>query len=164
MQPTLSNRIPHLPPSSPIVSIVKGMTFVLVQLDSLETLAAVSTGAFSTDVQLDEEWKPSFTSLYFYVTLPENHDGTRNIRTRMIEGSLEDPATGSAACALSCYLSLACGTPGRSTYKYAITQAVEIGRKSDIGVEVTVESENKQIGKVQLIGGAVKVMEGNIVV
>ncbi|KAF2147420.1 uncharacterized protein K452DRAFT_304261 [Aplosporella prunicola CBS 121167] len=160
MQPTLAPYASQLPAASPVVSIVRGMTFALVQLDSIEALGSATTGSFRVDVTLDKDWDQSFVALYFFVCLPDSADGTRNLRTRMVEGSLEDPATGSAASGLASYLSLQEDVPGQ-TLKYAITQGVELGRKSDIGVEITL-GQDEGIETVLLSGSAVQVMEGSV--
>ncbi|OCK84481.1 Diaminopimelate epimerase-like protein [Lepidopterella palustris CBS 459.81] len=148
---------------SDVVSVVRGMTFVVVQLEDEEALKAVSTTATVVEFDgLDEGWGPSFVGLYFFVRLGESEDGTVMLRTRMIEGPLEDPATGSAASALAGYLSLKEGKPGQAL-KYAMTQGVEMGRRSNIGVEV-VMAESDGIDTINLVGGAVQVMEGRLVV
>ncbi|KAK8151168.1 hypothetical protein IWX90DRAFT_63619 [Phyllosticta citrichinensis] len=174
-----SAKRPRVPSRSPVVSIVKGMTFALIEVDSLATLNAVATGSFSVDVPLDKDWDQSFVALYFYFRQADSTDGTRNLRTRMVEGTLEDPATGSAASALACYLSLVDhhaggddegggggGAPGQ-TLKYRILQGVEMGRKSDIGVELTLApptaaNRPRAVETVVLSGSAVRIMEGNL--
>lgn len=145
---------------SPVVSIVKGMTFILVDLKNEETLGRCKPTANHAKVQLDQEWEPSFVGMYFYIHLPDSEDGTRNLRTRMIEGALEDPATGSAACTLASFLSQQRDGPGTTT-RYKITQGVEMGRKSDIGVEVTL-GEHREVVSVELIGAAAQIMQGNL--
>lgn len=117
---------------SDVVSIVKGMTFVLVELEDEDALRAVSTTSGVVIAELDEGWNQSFVGTCFYVRLADSEDGTLNLRTRMIEGLLEDPATGSAASTVTGYLSL----KPNQTLKFAVTQGVEMGRRSNIGVEV----------------------------
>ena len=156
----------QLPPRDqyPVVSIVKGMTFVLVELDNETLLNSVSTTAQSLNIDgLDKEWSNrSFVGTYFYVRLPDSHDGTKRLRTRMIEGTLEDPATGSAASDLAGYLALQEGESG-ATMKFAITQGVEMGRRSEISIEVAITGDGT-IDSIYLIGSAVQVMEGRLVV
>ncbi|KAK7712912.1 hypothetical protein SLS57_007656 [Botryosphaeria dothidea] len=158
-----SPNMPRVPEQMPLVSIVKGMTFALIEVDSLATLNAAATGTFSVDVALDEDWDQSFVALYFYFRLADSADGTRNLRTRMVEGALEDPATGSAASALACFLSLEEGVAGQ-TQRYAITQGVEMGRRSEIGVRVSLAKTRGEIESVQLRGAAVEVMDGTLAV
>ena len=138
------------------------MTFILIELKSLEALQSVSiTGAPVTVSGLDEEWNNTFVGTYFYVRTP-SAEGMQSLRTRMIEGTLEDPATGSAASDLAAYLSLTHGKPGQ-TLEYEITQGVEMGRKSDISVQVVLGQESG-IEKITLGGKTVPVMEGQLLV
>ncbi|PLN81217.1 putative phenazine biosynthesis-like protein [Aspergillus taichungensis] len=153
--------------SFPVFSIVRGMTQIHVQLPSLEALAAVTTSAGGELVTadsgyLDEEWATGLALVYFYVRDVENSEtGASVIRTRSIVGNLEDPATGSAASGLAAYLTLKGGQKG--PHKYDIVQGVEMGRRSVIGVGVTV-NEQGLIDTVELKGSAVKVSEGSILV
>lgn len=143
--------------SAKFVSIVPGMTFAVIELPSLEHLAQLSRGPFALrkDEVLDEGWRDTFAARYYFVRLG-SENGVEKVRTRMIEVTLEDPATGSAASALGCYLAEAQG----SSWKGEITQGVEMGRRSDISLEVSFQD-----GKVQevLLGGtAVEVMKGTL--
>ena len=161
VQPALKDHVADLQ-EIPIVSIVKGMTFILIKLESLEALNSVrTTGAPVSVTGLDEEWKDTFVGTYFHVDVPGS-DGVRHLRTRMIEGTLEDPATGSAASDLAAYLSLVDGKPGQ-TLEHEITQGVEMGRKSDIHVQVVMGLESG-IEKITLGGSAVPVMEGRLTI
>ncbi|KAF1848561.1 Diaminopimelate epimerase-like protein [Cucurbitaria berberidis CBS 394.84] len=147
----------------PIVSIVKGMTFVLVELESLEALSLVSLASHALKFDdLDEGWSDTFVGVYFFVRTGKGKDGSTAVRTRMIEGPLEDPATGSAASDLAAYLSIVEGKASE-TLKYEIIQGVEMGRRSEIFLE-TVLSENKSISKIYLEGGSVQVMEGRLTI
>ncbi|KAJ9651678.1 hypothetical protein H2198_009060 [Neophaeococcomyces mojaviensis] len=154
----------------PVVSSVKGMTVFLVQLKNLDDLknkptmniiGALST--YSTDAAelMDPGWQVGILTTYFYVDLgiAEDENGkTRILRTRMF-GSREDPATGSAASALCGWLSLTEKGGGR-VRKYHITQGVEMGRRCEIGVEVTLKEGEKEIDTLVLRGTAAKSMEG----
>ncbi|KPI42115.1 Trans-2,3-dihydro-3-hydroxyanthranilate isomerase [Cyphellophora attinorum] len=143
--------------SAPIVSIVKGMTFCLSLPREGLTPEYASTGV---------------AGLFFYhVTGEGAADGTtgirtRMIRTRMILDHLEDPATGSASATLSVYLSKhhpKLRNTQQKLHKFELTQGVEIGRKSVIGVDVSLDGAGK-VEKVVLNGTAVEIMEGNITV
>ncbi|CZR64511.1 related to phenazine biosynthesis protein phzC [Phialocephala subalpina] len=145
--------------SAPLFSIVKGMTFLLVQLPNVELLGKVEMTGLSPDSSsaLDPEFAPSFVSRYYYVLENEGAgEEVVKIRTRMVEAKLEDPATGSAASALSAYLA---GKWGRSK-RFEIVQGVEMGRRSEIGVSV--EVTDGKVKGVRLSGGAVVVMEGSV--
>ncbi|KAG7290096.1 hypothetical protein NEMBOFW57_000091 [Staphylotrichum longicolle] len=158
--------------AAPVVSIVRGMTFLLVRLPSLEHLAraapvnrmdfgriaasaTASAGNGNGDGLLDEgEWAGGFVARYYYVLLDEGEE-KKKIRTRMVELGFEDPATGSAACTLASYLA------GAGAARFEMTQGVEMGRASDIAVEVVVGGENA-VEEVYLGGTAVVVMSGSI--
>jgi len=155
LQPSL--RKAGTPKAIDVVSPVKGMNFICVELPELEALAAVQLSA-KTKARLDDDWNIGFIGSYFYVIMHDK-DEHMEIRTRMIEGSLEDPATGSAACALSAYLSL---RHKRRSTSFVIFQGVEMGRKSDIGVDIKLTESLDAVEKVELSGSAIKVMEGTI--
>jgi len=148
----------------PVVSVVKGMTFILIGLPNVENyLRKLQMGRqmkYVKAIALDEGWSPSFAAPYFYSILSEGQEQPTRIRTRMIEPQLgEDPATGSAACTLGSYMALESGGSGR-TYRFDIVQGIEMGRASEIGVEVTLAESGKTVEKVLLSGTAVKVTEG----
>ncbi|GKZ35683.1 hypothetical protein AbraIFM66950_006434 [Aspergillus brasiliensis] len=163
--------------SFPVFSIVKGMSQVLVELPNLEALAAtelpvggevIPCKSVSQGGYLDEGWHgDGLIVVYFYV--PGVHDertGKTVIRSRMLLRGFEDPATGSAASGLASYLSLtaaaadAAGAEGK--VEYDVVQGVEMGRRSDISVAVSMKE--KKIETVELRGSAVKVMSGELVV
>lgn len=73
-----------------------------------------------------------------------------------LHGVLEDPATGSAAAALSAWLGRLDGV----SQSFEIAQGVEMGRPSRISAGVTVESGESVA--VTIAGQAVKVMEGRL--
>lgn len=156
----------------PVVSIVKGMSFILARMRDLEVLAR-QTKSFRENSYvldgLDEGWSEGLIATYCYVDLGVDDGGTRRLRTRCLS-MREDPATGSAASALCCFLALqAVGEEKKKkgtsqTKRFLVTQGVEMGRKSEIGVEVTVWAGESgwRIEKVVLSGTAVKVMEGSL--
>lgn len=157
----LQPRIGRMPAESPIVSIVKGMTFALVQLDSLDTLTFVNTSPFPIELVLDESWDASFIASYFYVKLGQSKEGVVRLRTRMIETDLgEDAATGSAACTLASFLAMQEGRDESST-TYNIVQGVELGRRSEISVAVKL-GLGRTIESVHLSGSSVQLMEGKM--
>lgn len=170
LQPALADYLGHLDPTgSAVVSVVKGMTFVLIQLDSLETLSKVKLSPIHLNplVQLDEGWTPSFVAPYFYVVDQDRSKGnTKVISCRMIEADVgEDPATGSAASTLGAFLAIEqYGTKDLSdetgnTFDLELEQGVQMGRKSDISVRVVMKGAG-EIGEIMLSGEAVKVMAG----
>ncbi|KAF7546919.1 hypothetical protein G7Z17_g8096 [Cylindrodendrum hubeiense] len=159
---------------APIFSIVPGMTFTLIRLSSLELLSRVAIGAFDYKPSelMDEGWSNTLIGRSYYVQTatstsesPSTGQALRNvsIRTRMILPSLEDPATGSAACALTSYLSL--HEFNETELRFELTQGVEMGRQSEIFVDVRVKVDEqgvRTIEDVHLSGTATKVMKGEV--
>ncbi|KAF1983589.1 Diaminopimelate epimerase-like protein [Aulographum hederae CBS 113979] len=158
--------------SAPIVSIVKGMTFILVEVATVEALEALSATVAEPGIGLDEGWAPSLVGMYFYHRVASAGTGegvetaaatatpkaeVMELRTRMFCEGFEDPATGSAACTLACYLAT---TEGKNL-KVRIVQGEEMGRRSEIGVEVGL-GEGREVERVELSGSAVEVMEGRL--
>ena len=158
-----SEKIAEAERNASLVSIVKGMTFLLVELSSLEELAAVKIGSvedggFKGLLDQRDGWDAGFVGRYYFVVVGGGDAGTLSLRTRMLEVSFEDPATGSAACSLASYLALS----GRGG-KFGIEQGVEMGRRSVIGVEVEVSGGGeRKVESVKLSGSAVQVMEGSL--
>ena len=158
--------------SGAVVSIVKGMTFVLVELPSLEHLAKVNAGKriIFKDIMpnlLDEgSWSESFVSRYYYVAEADesSNPGLWKGQTRMVELDFEDPATGSAACTLASYLSLSgkASLNDKDHVRFEIVQGVEMGRRSEIFVTISTEQGGAKIKELVLEGAAVPVMEGTI--
>ncbi|KAJ3989522.1 hypothetical protein F5890DRAFT_1400819 [Lentinula detonsa] len=144
--------------AEPVASIVKGMSFVLIQLQNELGLAKFQPLHAITDAQLripDDhlgDWK-GFSSLYVFVVLPQVTD----YHSSIFDG-FEDPATGSAASTLCGWLAV---QKGIGKWKFEVIQGVEIGRESRIGVFVDVD-ENSVVSKIELVGGAVKVLDGHI--
>ncbi|KAJ6437803.1 Glycerol kinase [Purpureocillium lavendulum] len=174
--------------AAPAVSIVRGMTFLLVELPSLEHLARVGVGkrldfgALSPALLDEGPWHKSFVSRYYYVRGDSQQKDTTTLaswsgHTRMVELDFEDPATGSAACTLASYLTLSgkgglAAEKGSSKLTFDIVQGEHMGRRSDIAVEVHTtgagagagagEGGSRGIDKLFLGGTAVPVMEGTI--
>lgn len=137
-----------------VASIVKGMTFLLLQLNSEDALARLQPSPDRLTIPGLGEWS-GFCGLYAFY---ERADGI--VRTRMFDGTLEDPATGSAASTLAGWLAK---RRGRGTHTISILQGVEMGRKSEIDVVVEVDDAG-EIATIMLSGCAVQIMEGTVVV
>ncbi|KAK3334326.1 Diaminopimelate epimerase-like protein [Neurospora tetraspora] len=157
--------------TGPVVSIVRGMTFLLAKLPSLEHLAKVSTAKRldfnKMEGLLDRgEWEGGFVCRYYYVPTEEERRDEESgrkefrFRTRMVELGFEDPATGSAACTLASYLTVSGREIGGA--RFELTQGVEMGRQSEIEVEATAVEENGEVKVKDLyLGGtAVVVTKG----
>lgn len=162
---------PFLQPdqSFPLFSIVNGMSQVFIELSSLDELAVVTPATGGEYVSaaegsyLDEGWRSGLICVYFFVRgVEDDVTAQKVIRSRMMLGNLEDPATGSSASGLAAYLTLTEGQAGRE-HRYHVVQGVEMGRRSDIGVNVSLDQQRK-IEQVVLTGTAVEVSEGRIAV
>lgn len=153
---------------APIYSIVNGMSFILIELPDLEALAQATESDFTGPVAeiLDDGWRSGLCCRFYFVRtgVAQGEDGTEvvSLRTRMIDALCEDPATGSASSALCCYLSRDCQEQKGERRRYELTQGVEMGRESNIVVEVTMK--DNAIDQVHLSGKAVKVMKGTLIV
>lgn len=150
----------------PVVSIVKGLSFVLVNVPSVHPyLEMLEPSGFDFDaskIKFDEGWENSFIGAYFYTKTSHPQQAAISIKARMFERSVgEDAATGSAASALACYLALKDGTPGKD-YRFNIQQGIEMGRPSDIGVSVELNSSGKGVSNLVLAGSAVLVTQGTM--
>ncbi|APA14004.1 hypothetical protein SS1G_11185 [Sclerotinia sclerotiorum 1980 UF-70] len=162
----------------PIISIVNGMSFILVHLSSLEDLERVQEfGNLNRDSYytglLDEGWGSGLCCTMYFVGVGKE-GGREMFRTRMFAG-MEDPGTGSASCALACWLGLrGVGGEGKGVgtvegngnggleKRFGFVQGVEMGRRNDIFVDVRMRSDGGAVEEVLLSGEAVKVMEGTL--
>ncbi|PSR78893.1 hypothetical protein BD289DRAFT_463112 [Coniella lustricola] len=160
---------------APVFSIVKGMTFLLVALPSLEHLASV-TPTNRLDLNnyvslLDAgSWGHGFNARYYYVPqgtpTTDSEDATRTeaVRARMVELGFEDPATGSAASCLAAYRTLY-QTEVAHKARYLVTQGVEMGRQSEIVVDIAVGTTDggaRVLQELRLGGSAKFVMSGDL--
>jgi PhzF family phenazine biosynthesis protein len=139
-----------------IVSINKHVSFILLELTSEDALSRMKP--FDRALVLPSghlgEWGDGLMGVYAFV---KREDGS--LRTRMFGNNrLESPATGSAACALSCCLAKREKTDGER--KVNIVQGVEMGRRCEIGVSVVLE--NGEVKSLKLESSAVVVMEGTL--
>jgi PhzF family phenazine biosynthesis protein len=152
---------------NPTTSIVKGMSFIFVKLETLGDLAkAAEIENLNEDTYnpapLDEGWKVGLIGTMYFVPQGIDEFGRKKYRTRMF-ASREDPGTGSASSALGCYLAGSEGKEsGKGPVKFALEQGVEMGRRNEISVEVTRGDGGEGVEKVILSGAAVTVMEGNL--
>jgi PhzF family phenazine biosynthesis protein len=128
------------------------MTFYLLQISSEEALSKLIPlpERFPVPDEHLGDWQ-GYSAVYAFV---EKEDGS--LKTRMFDASIEDPATGSAASTLAGYLG---EKRGAGTWKFQITQGVEMGRTSDISVVVTV-GKNGKFERIELAGSATLAMEG----
>ncbi|KAK0235013.1 hypothetical protein EDD85DRAFT_773825 [Armillaria nabsnona] len=139
-----------------VVSIVKGMSFIVLELSSSEALGKLQPYSqwFSLPDEHLGDWKGAGgpAKLYAFVQMADG-----SVRTRMFKGNYEDPATGSAACALGGWLGQQIGD---GYWSFKLVQGVEIGRRSEITVFATIS--DGQVVSIELAGNAVQVMEGKV--
>ncbi|MXQ07557.1 PhzF family phenazine biosynthesis isomerase [Alphaproteobacteria bacterium GH1-50] len=137
---------------APVIASV-GLPFAVVELTDRETLARAAPNAAA--FQAFRGFWPGSThfDLLIYV-----RNGNR-IDARMfapLDGVPEDPATGSAACALAAYL----GTLDGQSATFDVRQGDDMGRPSRITAEVT--HEDGQHRSVRISGEATRVMAGRL--
>jgi PhzF family phenazine biosynthesis protein len=135
-----------------VASIVKGVTYVLLRLNSESALEKLQGVSGRIELPGLGEWQ-GFVGLYAYY---EHQNG--NVRARMFMGNLEDPATGSAAATLGGWLGR---RKGSGKWTFEVIQGVEMGRRSEIEVFVEI-GEDGRVEGIELSGNAVEVAEGSI--
>lgn len=137
----------------PVLASV-GLPFAIAELDSLDSLAAASpvTPAFAA---AHDKYRPAEDrfSLYLYVRDPADPSKVRSRMFAPLSNIPEDPATGSAAAALTALLASFDGPDEER--RYEITQGVEMGRRSDI--VAVANSDGVRIG-----GHCVPMQEGTL--
>lgn len=136
-----------------------GLPFAFVALRDLSVLAAVSPDvpAFREAAERGPRTVDGF-AICAFVVLGES-DGRIAIRSRVVcplGHPAEDPANGSASGALAALLA---GASGYDEARFEITQGVEIGRRSEIGVIVDAGG-----GPVRIRGQCAHVGTGTMVV
>jgi trans-2,3-dihydro-3-hydroxyanthranilate isomerase len=111
---------------------------------------------------------PDITGVYFFA-LDERptagrspHEAPLQVRARMFAPDIggEDPATGSAALGLGGWLVASGLTAAQGHTTYAITQGVEMGRRSELQCDVTVH--DGEITRVTVSGRVAEVARGRI--
>ena len=141
----------------PCVAHEGGPTFAYVPLASLDALAK----SRPTEPVFSETFERSGrVGVYCYAADPQA-DGLA-FRARMFApgaGVAEDPATGSASAILASQL-FAANAIGDGTTSVSLIQGVEMGRRSEIALEVDVS--NGAISAVRVTGAAVRVSDGQI--
>ncbi|KAJ3548852.1 hypothetical protein NM208_g798 [Fusarium decemcellulare] len=163
-QPNLVDQASRLRQDYPAVSIVKGVTYTLVDMSDQEDLFAHVAAGKSPDTELDDGWAPSHIGTMYYrhgEVSTDKSTRVEHLRVRMIAIDLEDPATGSACCSLAAYLALQQGG-SNSTHRFCMDQGHEIGRDSNIIVDVVLNEHGNAVSSMFLSGLATLVAEGAI--
>lgn len=136
-----------------------GLPFIIVELKDRAALGRAKIDMRGFETLRDTE---GFTPDIFLYTRTNEDGGEFDIRARMfapLDGVPEDPATGSANCALAGLLAH-CDKQPDENLSWRIAQGVEMGRPSTL-----IARAEKKEGKVRTtwVGGAsVLVSEGNI--
>lgn len=136
------------------------MNFIMIELADLEALGMTTLSGIEPQLPLDKGWEGFIGFLLYVVTSTPSSGKAVQVRTRMLQANMEDPATGSASCALGAYLAMKLEFGKRTEFE--LTQAVEMGRQSDIGVAITLNEGMDAVEAMELSGSSVKVMEGTI--
>ncbi|OQE13761.1 hypothetical protein PENSTE_c046G09022 [Penicillium steckii] len=166
-QPVLQESLSagHIPQGFPVVSIVKGVTYALVDFtDSPPLFERVSAGP-SPIVELDDGWSPSFAGTMYYrrlkVETKDDNSVVHDLRVRMIAIDLEDPACGSGSATVAAYLALQDGKKN-GRYIFNLDQGSEIDRQSYITVDLTLNELGTSVSKIMLVGQAALSMSGSL--
>ncbi|CAG8050584.1 unnamed protein product [Penicillium olsonii] len=163
---TTASDLKGVPESSAVVSVVKGVTYALVDLTERPDLFANIGPGGSPALNLDEGWTPSFTGVMYHRHLGSHEEGSLlvwNLRVRMIAIDLEDPACGSGGCSLGAYLALS-NAHKSQRHRFCIDQGIEMGRDSLVIVDVVLDDERKKVSTIELSGHAAFAAEGKIFV
>jgi trans-2,3-dihydro-3-hydroxyanthranilate isomerase len=135
-----------------------GVAYDLVPVASLDALARAKPQGEAFDKAFADSDHPA---AYVYTRMP-NADGLR-FRARMFGpgmGVLEDPATGSAVAAFAGAL-MQCEPLGDGEHNIVIEQGVEMGRPSEIFLQMTIK--NGALISAEIGGSAVMVTRGEII-
>ncbi len=139
-----------------VVMVSGGVPYVTVPVKNLDGLARAKIDSEAW-MALDIQREGKFAAPYLYCRTSEG-----GFRIRMFapwDGIPEDPATGSAAVALAATLhKFQCKTDGN--YVFDLTQGVEMGRPSEIGLAFSVK--RGALHDVTITGHAVKFAEGTL--
>jgi len=134
-----------------------GVAYDLVPVTSLDALARSRPHNEAFDKAFGDSDHPA---AYVYARIPDA-EGLR-FRARMYGpgmGVAEDPATGSAAAAFAGAL-MQCEPLGDGEHDIVIEQGVEMGRPSEIGLQMTIKGG--ALVSAEIGGGAVMVSRGEI--
>jgi trans-2,3-dihydro-3-hydroxyanthranilate isomerase len=134
-----------------------GLPFLIVEITNREALARAKINQAGIE-ELDAMGLPA--DILFYT----HESGDPDIRARMfapLDGVPEDPATGSANCALAALLGHL-DSSENGEYSWRIAQGVEMGRPSLL--QARVQKSNGAVTSTMIGGSCVMVCEGSITV
>jgi trans-2,3-dihydro-3-hydroxyanthranilate isomerase len=134
-----------------------GLAFIMAEVTHRAALKGARINMAGFDAIAAEDMTPD---VHLYVRTGRRNGDDFDIRARMfapLDGIPEDPATGSANCALAAMLAqYDSGASG--TYRYRISQGVEIGRPSVL--EARIEKRDGVLVSAHMGGECVMVSEG----
>jgi predicted PhzF superfamily epimerase YddE/YHI9 len=100
------------------------MNFIAIELPNLEALGKAAVSGVELVLPTDKGWDGFIGSLLYVITSTPAAGKPVQMRTRMLQSNMEDPATGSASCALSAFLAMKLKLGKRTEFQ--LTQAVEM--------------------------------------
>jgi trans-2,3-dihydro-3-hydroxyanthranilate isomerase len=133
-----------------------GLPFLMAEVRDLGALERARPDLRALDDLIAEGLEPAYLHLYLKAS-----DGF-DLRTRMfspLDGPPEDPATGSANCALAALLTHLAPEPSEA-FRWRIAQGVEMGRPSVL--EARTEKRDGEVRRVWIAGECVMVSEGTL--
>ena len=142
----------------PPVEASVGLPFLIVELASPEALERAKVDMAAIDAALADGMN---TDVHCYVRLPDAA-GAARLDTRMFaphDGVPEDPATGSANCALAGLLS-ALDTRESADFAWEISQGVVMGRPSALAART--EKRDGEVTRVKIGGYSVRFAQGTL--
>ena len=143
----------HLPQVASV-----GLPFIMVELKDISVLKQIKVNVNGFEKMMETGIIRSSTFAYV-----KNYEGF-DIRARMfapLSGVYEDPATGSANCAISALLSYHDSKPS-GVFSYKIGQGFEIGRDSIL--QSRTEKRDRKIVSVYIGGNSIMSCKGTITV
>ena len=141
----------HHPPSSASV----GLPFLIVEVRDTSALADIRVNLESFSSLLEQGSPP-------YIFVYTQNTSQADIQARMfapLDGITEDPATGSANCALAALLAQHSGLPS-GDFSWEVLQGLEMGRPSQLRVRA--KKANGSVTGSWVAGNCVMVAEGFI--
>jgi trans-2,3-dihydro-3-hydroxyanthranilate isomerase len=142
----------------PVEVVSCGVPFLIVPLRRLDALARARAR-----VDLWSELAERLEAHGLYCFTLETEEAGAAVRSRMFApniGVAEDPATGGASGPLGCYLVRHGALPASSPVRFLNVQGVEMGRRSEIHIEI--EGTGEAITAVRVGGECAAVGRGSI--
>ncbi|EFW16640.1 hypothetical protein D8B26_001369 [Coccidioides posadasii str. Silveira] len=174
-----SPQIDKMKASYSVVSIYEGVTFTLVDFTNCPTLISLLQPSEAPEPNLDAGWRaapvgddgggdsPSPSSFYgavYFIQLQTDFTEEpyiTRLEARVIADGVEEAASASGCCALAAHLAMQKGGKN-SRHAYAIEQGIEMGRKSQLCIEVRLNEQGSGVSRITLSGRATMVMEGKL--